>query len=254
MRILYSLGQASLCCCKRPYFSLGCGLWRTSWLLRCINKTTNITNKSSSLNKNKTTTNPNINVALQLFLFGLSGYPLTSLKLNHLISNSYMPSWFTYFCFSAFHRCHIAQSCALVHLYRFLPPALHSLPAWGSQGAAACTLHWHASMALAQPTQLNCSKCDCSASGLAVLQNFSLLPLSDAKCFVEERDWSTSVRAEPSFIGQWKVHDYYFSCLNRYQFDSFLYSFSKYITLCICLLVRFSCLRHVVTLIFPFIF
>ena len=52
----------------------------------------------------------------------------TSLKVNCFISNCFMPSWFMCFCFSAFHRCHITQRCALEHLHRFLQPCSAKSP------------------------------------------------------------------------------------------------------------------------------
>lgn len=62
--------------------------------------------------------------------------------------------------------------------------------------AAACTPCSHPSTA-----ELNWSECAFRASELAVLQDFAtpVLP-SDVKCFVEETDINTSVRAEPDFI------------------------------------------------------
>lgn len=124
-----------------------------------------------------------------------------SLKMNHFIFNCYMPGWFMCFCFSAFHRCHIIQSCALVRLYRFLPPCPAECPCWGSQIAAACIPCSHPSTAHVQPTELNWSECAFGAGELAMFQDFAtpVLP-SDVKCFVEEEDLNTSVRAEPSFI------------------------------------------------------
>lgn len=112
-----------------------------------------------------------------------------------------MPGWFMGFCCSGFHRCCLTQSWALVRPHRFLPPCpaeppclrffcgscLHTLlPSIHSTCPASWTkLEW---MCL-------------RASELAMLQDFAtpVLP-SDVKCFVEETDINTSVRAEPDFI------------------------------------------------------
>lgn len=203
LQTLSPLGQASQRCCTRPHGLLGCGLmWAI--FLRCVTKEANITNDNLSLSKQNNDNdkkNPPFTIAMHLCPFGFSGYPLMLLKMHHFISNCYMPGWFMCFCFSAFHRCLITQSCVLVRLYRFLPPCPAESPCWGSHVAAARIPCSHPSTAHVQPTQLKWSECAFSADELAMLQDFAtpVLP-SDVKCFVEEEDLNTSVRAEPSFI------------------------------------------------------
>lgn len=174
LQTLYSLGQVSLFCCTRPQSLMGYGLKWAIWLLRCVIKKANITNDNVSLNKAKQQ-NPVFIVALKLCLFGLSRYPLMSLKMNHFISNCYMPVWFLCFCFSAFHRCHITQSCALVRLRRFLPPC----PAQPPCLRFSCSSCLHTLLIAIHSTcpanWANWSERGFSAGDLAVLQDFAAL-------------------------------------------------------------------------------
>lgn len=160
---------------------------------------------------------------LPFWLFRVS---TMSFKMNRFISNCYMPAWFMCFSFSTFHRCRITQICALVHLHRFLPPCPAESPCLRfSCSSCLHTLLTHPSTAHVQPPELNWSECAFGASELALLQDFAtpVLP-SDVKCFVEEADLNTSVKAESSFISFVKRCMIIIPILpNCVGFDSFSY-------------------------------
>lgn len=152
---------------------------------------------------------PSVYCCLETLSFGLSRYPLMSLEMNHFISNCYMPVWFLCFCFSAFHRCHITQSCALVRLRRFLPPC----PAQPPCLRFSCSSCLHTlliaihSTCPANWTKLEWAWLQCWWPGCAPGLCHSVLP-SDT-VLVKEADLNTLSEGRTKFIALWKLHDYY---------------------------------------------